>query len=63
MSLGDNFLEAVSNSEAKKNEKLMRSGGKGMMSQDGGGVGPGRLTLGDNFLAAVNSDIEGKGEQ
>ena len=42
------------------NEKLLRSGGKGMMSQDDGGVGAGRLTLGDNFLKAVNNDIVGE---
>ena len=50
MSLGDAFVDALSNSEVKKNERIMRSGGKGMMSQDDGGVGAGRLTLGDNFL-------------
>ena len=31
-----------------------------MMSQDDGGVGAGRLTLGDNFLSAVNNDIYGE---
>ena len=30
-----------------------------MMSQDDGGVGAGRLTLGDNFLKNVNNDIQG----